>query len=184
LAIQHAGCDTVIGIFVESSNVSLSSALHNANYKGLQWYATSYDAASLTNTGARVDLNGTFSDGLLPSSPAETTYLNALHKYIPSFTGSIPSFNMTVSWEATDTMIKGLELAGQNPTRASFISNLRHVKNYTIGGLAASPVSFDYLSGSLPPTACANYVKLETDQFVAVPADGSPTCGNLVSISG
>jgi ABC-type branched-subunit amino acid transport system substrate-binding protein len=184
LAIQHAGCDTVVGIFVESSNVSLSSALHNAGYKGLQWYATSYDTASLASAGARVDLNGTFSDGLLPSSPAEATYLSALHKYIPSFTSSIPSFNMTVSWEATDAMIKGLQLAGQNPTRAAFISNLRNVTDYTIGGLAASPVSFNYLTGTLPATECANYVKIENNQFVAAPADGSATCGSLVSISG
>ena len=36
-------------------------------------------------------------------------------------------------------MIKGLELAGKNPTRQAFISNLRKVGNYTAGGLLAKP---------------------------------------------
>jgi branched-chain amino acid transport system substrate-binding protein len=183
LAIQHAGCDAVEGVFVEASNVSLSAALHNAGYKGIQFYDTSYDAASLATSGVRTDLNNSYSYGLVPTTPAAQAFLAAVHKYVPSFTGSIPSFNELVSWEATDVMIKGLQLAGQNPTRAAFISNLRTVTNYTLGGLSPSPISFDYLTGKLAPTECNTFVKLDVDKFVPVPADGSPTCGTLVSIN-
>lgn len=183
LSIEHAGCNTVIGIFVEASNVSLSSALHNASYKGIQFYDTSYDPASLTSAGAQVDLNGSYSYGLLPGTPAATTFLNAVHKYDPSFTGTIPSFNEEVSWEATDVMIKGLELAGQNPTQSAFIKNLRNVTGYTIGGLSPSPISFNYLNGNLAPTECFTYVQLQGNHFVPVPASGAATCGTLISIS-
>lgn len=61
----------------------------------------------------------------------------------------------------TDAMIEGLKLAGRNPTRATFISNLRAVTDYTIGGLSTTPVDFNYLTGNLPPQQCANFVQLQ-----------------------
>ena len=41
-------------------------------------------------------------------------------------------------------MIKGLELAGRNPTRSSFISNLRKLSKYNAGGLLPNSVSFTH----------------------------------------
>jgi hypothetical protein len=62
--------------------------------------------------------------------------------------------------------------AGRNPTRASFISNLRTVKDYTMGGLSSMPLDFDYLTGNLPAKTCT------------IPADGSPTCDTRVTTKG
>ncbi len=46
-----------------------------------------------------------------------------------------------VGWLGAQAFLKGLEVAGKNPTRESFITNLRQVHNYDAGGLEAP---FDY----------------------------------------
>jgi hypothetical protein len=81
-------------------------------------------------------------------------------------------------------MIEGLKLAGRNPTRASFISNLRTAKDYTMGGLSATPLDFNYIGGNLPAKTCTNFVQLVSKAFVPVPADGSATCGTKVAHKG
>jgi branched-chain amino acid transport system substrate-binding protein len=182
LEVQHLGCQTVVGIFVESSNVALASALESDGYTGKEFYATSYTPASFATPTDEKALTGTYSYGLLPTKPAVKKYIAALHKYIPGYTGTIPSFNIDASWEGVDLMIKGLELAGRNPTRSAFITKLRHLTGYTIGGLS-SPLSFNYLTGKLAPTLCANFVELKAKKFLAVPSTAT-TCGTLVSISG
>jgi len=183
LAITQAHCDTVIGVFPEQGNIALASALHNASYKGIQYYSTSYDPNSVINPTNRAILEGSYTSGLLNTRPEVRSYLDTLHKYIPGYTSDIPGFNPTTAWEATDLMIKGLEIAGNNPTRASFISATRQLKGYTIGGLASSPLDFNYLTGNLAPTMCQNYLRLVGDSFQPVPTSGNATCGKIISIS-
>ena len=57
------------------------------------------------------------------------------------FTG-IPDFGWTEGYVSADLLIKGLEVAGQNPTRSSFIDNLRKVTNYNVEGLATNTVNY------------------------------------------
>ncbi|HLG67551.1 MAG TPA: hypothetical protein VKV36_06745 [Acidimicrobiales bacterium] len=64
------------------------------------------------------------------------------------------------------------------------MSRLRTVKGYTLGGLAPTPVSFDYLTGHFPKTECGNFVQLQGAKFVPVPASGKPICGTLFAYTG
>ena len=65
-------------------------------------------------------------------------------------------------------MIKGLQVAGQNPTRASFMTGLRGVTSYDDEGVLPSPVSFALTQfGQYPANSCAYFVQLKGTAFVA-----------------
>ena len=71
---------------------------------------------------------------------AERFYLNGyfgtnamianLKKYDPQYKGGYPSFGATGACLAAQLGIKGLQVAGQNPTRDSFIKNLTQVTGW------------------------------------------------------
>jgi branched-chain amino acid transport system substrate-binding protein len=183
LQIKQAGCDTVIGALPESANVALGSTLKNAGLNLKQYHYASYSQATLDSSSAMAALNGTYSQGSGPPAATEQLY-NKLRQYDPSYHGGLLDLGGLGGWTGTDAMIEGLKLTGRNPTRASFISNLRTVKDYTIGGLSSMPLDFDYLTGNLPAKTCTNFLQLVGKAFVPVPADGSPTCGTRVAITG
>jgi branched-chain amino acid transport system substrate-binding protein len=94
-----------------------------------------------------------------------------------NFTG-IPDFGWTEGYASADLLIKGLEVAGQNPTRASFISNLRKVTAYNVEGLDPNTVNFSDVS-TIANQECGYYVQLKGSQFI-VQNNGKPVCGTLV----
>jgi branched-chain amino acid transport system substrate-binding protein len=100
----------------------------------------------------------------------------AAFKQYEGFSG-VPGFDWSQGYTSADLLIKGLQLAGQNPTRASFVSNLRQVKSYDAGGLLATPVSFSNPT-AIPTTQCAYYDQLQGHKFVLVTP--KPVCGTLI----
>jgi hypothetical protein len=109
--------------------------------------------------------------------PAVKLFLDRLKKYT-SFSGGIPSDNIEYSYMAADVMINGLKLAGANPTRKAFISNLRKVSNYTAEGLLTTPIIFSHFGtlGMIPKTSCGPLLEIKGKDFV--PALN--VCGSLV----
>jgi branched-chain amino acid transport system substrate-binding protein len=90
----------------------------------------------------------------------------------------IPDFGWTQGYASADLMIKGLEVAGQNPTRSSFIGNLRKVTDYNVEGL--SYTTANYTTAATPPTQqCAYFVKLVGKQFI-VQNNNQEICGTLI----
>ena len=65
-----------------------------------------------------------------------------MEKYDGYSKSDFPSFSEYEAWLGADLMIKGLQLAGTNPTRAGVIKALRGVKSYNANGLL--PQSLDY----------------------------------------
>jgi branched-chain amino acid transport system substrate-binding protein len=122
-------------------------------------------AYMITNAQVPVELN----------TPATMTEQAAFAKY-ENFTG-IPDFGWTQGYISADLMIKGLEVAGQNPTRQSFIGNLRKVTDYNAEGL--SYITANYSNENPPQTQCAYYVKLVGKQFI-VQNNNKEVCGTLI----
>lgn len=111
-------------------------------------------------------------------TPATMAMQSALQKYA-GFSG-VPGFDWYEGWLSTDLMIKGLQVAGTNPTRSSFIHNLQQVTNYNAGALLSTPVNFSLSQFGKPPAQeCSWLTQLEGSKFV-VANNGKPLCGTLL----
>jgi branched-chain amino acid transport system substrate-binding protein len=107
---------------------------------------------------------------------AATIAEQAAFKKYAGFTG-VPDFGWTEGWETADLLIKGLQVAGKNPTRQSFINNLRKVTNYTAGGLLSQPTNFEKASQPAP-IQCEWITQLIGHNFK--PTSTKPGCSKLV----
>jgi branched-chain amino acid transport system substrate-binding protein len=186
LQIKSAGCDSVVGSFVDSSDVALAQAVKNAGIKAQQLYFTGYDQNVLDNPSARAAFDGVFSTtggpSFSPPNAATTVMINALKKYDPGYTGGIPDLGLWGSYVATDLMIKGLQVAGPNPTRAGFIKNLRKVSAYNADGILPTTVSFQHFGtpAMLPKHPCINVMQLKSGTWTLY--KGHPFCGTQVNV--
>jgi branched-chain amino acid transport system substrate-binding protein len=187
LSLKQANCGGVTFPAEDSSDVALAQSLKNSGANIKQLYFTGYDNSVLTQPAATAALQSqyiyndiTFS----PPTPAVQGMLDNFKKYVPGYAGGIPSFGMYESYIAADLMILGLERAGANPTRQSFIGNLRTVSSYDAGGILASPTPLTGFGtkAMLPQQHCAYYLQLEGSQFITANG-GKPVCGSLIPIS-
>ena len=110
--------------------------------------------------------------------PAVVTMFTNLAKYDHSYkAGSIPDLGLYGSYIAAEEMIDGLKEAGPNPTRASFISNLRKVSSYNAGGILPAGTSFANFgtAAMIPPTECFYFLQLQNGKFINA-APGGKGC--------
>jgi branched-chain amino acid transport system substrate-binding protein len=186
LQIKQHGCDAVTSALVDSSDIALSTAIKQAGLNVKQFYGTGYDQEVLDNPQSAAALEGAYLTTIVDftaPNPGTTAMLNTLKQYDPDYKGGIPDLGVFGSYMAADLMIKGLQAAGQNPTRSSFISSLRAVTNYTAGGVLNEPISFGNFGtpDMLPAQACGTTVQLVQGKFVEING-GKPTCGNRIAI--
>jgi branched-chain amino acid transport system substrate-binding protein len=182
LQIKQLGCNGVEVLSVLSTCITLATDLQQADVKAKLICATAYDQSLLDQPSALAAMQGTYTTALLNvlaknPTPAVKLFLDRLKKYT-SFSGGIPSDNIEYSYMAADAMIKGLELAGPDPTRKAFITNLRKVSNYTVEGLLTTPIIFSHFGtlGMIPKESCQPLLEIKGKAFV--PAIN--VCGTLV----
>jgi branched-chain amino acid transport system substrate-binding protein len=186
LQIKQHGCDAVTSALVNQSDIALSTALKQAGVPIKQFYATGYDQTVLDDPQASAALDGAYVtagiDFTAPKAGA-TAMLDTLKQYDPAFKGGIPSLGVYGSYISADMFITGLQAASQNPTRASFISSLRGVTNYTAGGAFNPPISFAGFGtvNMLPAQQCGTLLQLTQGKFVELNG-GTPSCANRVPI--
>ena len=184
LQIKSAGCNGVTGSFVDASDVALAGAIKHAGIKAKQLYFTGYDENILKSPSAAASFDGSYvSTGVNLTTPNKATQgmINTLKKYDSSYSGGLPDFGLLGSYLSADLAIKGLSVAGKNPTSASFISNLRKVGKYNAGGILPSSVTFKNFGtvGMFPKTACSFYAQLKNDKFTIY--KNKPVCGTRIS---
>jgi hypothetical protein len=75
-------------------------------------------------------------------------------------------------------MIKGLQLAGPNPTRAAVIKDLRGLKAYNANGLLPITINYSTIFGH-DPSSCVWMMQAEKSGFV--PVSSTPFCGHDVA---
>jgi branched-chain amino acid transport system substrate-binding protein len=187
LAIKNAGCDGTVAALVDSSNNALAQAEENAGSSSRHWFEQGYDQQTLDSpTARRIDQGAYVSTSVIfsPSIPAVTTMLGALQKYGHFRAGTIPNFGTWTSYAAADLFIRGLEAAGRNPTRPSYIANLRQVTGYSAGGLLPFGISFTGFGtpAMFPPTTCSYFVQLKDGKWVPFRGNGE-VCGTRISFS-
>ena len=112
-----------------NSNYALAEALQQAGVKlKAVVFATGYEP-DVIHSPAWSALQGDYFVSLyrpwvLPNAGTEQMQA-AMEKYADFTKSDFPSFGQYEAWAGADLMIKGLELAGKNPTRASVIKDLR-----------------------------------------------------------
>ncbi len=183
LSMKQAGIDGVSMEMDENTNFAILTAAKQAGVTlKVAISATGYGQALLNDQSAVQSGQGVYFPPV--AAPVElntpaTQAMQAAFKQYANFSG-VPDFQWYEGWLSADLMIKGLQVAGTNPTRNLFITNLRQVTNYNGGGLLAEPVSFALEEfGQAPPTLCGWYTVLKGNQFV-VANNGKPVCGTLI----
>jgi branched-chain amino acid transport system substrate-binding protein len=182
LQMKKLGCNGVEVLSVLSICITLATDLKQANVKAKLICSTSYDQSLLNQPAALAAMQGTYTGATInvlaknPPPPVKL-FLTRLRKY-STWSGGIPSLNIELSYMAADAMIKGLKLAGPNPTRKAFITKMRKVSNYTVEGLVTTPFIFSHFGtlGMFPKKACGPLLEIKGQDFV--PAFN--VCGTLV----
>ena len=182
LSLKNSGSNGLYMPLDENTNFAIISAAKQAgaNLKVIE-SATGYGQALLDDPTALATANGVYfppvGQPVEANTPATQNFTGALAKYA-HYTG-IPDFGWYSGWLGADLMLYGLAGAGQNPTRASFMSYLHSVSSYTANGLVvpANLTLADF--GTAPPQECGYLTQLQGSKFVPV-NNGQPICGNLI----
>jgi branched-chain amino acid transport system substrate-binding protein len=183
LAMKQAHVDGFDSEMLDNTNFAL---MQTAKQSGLKLVApiqlVGYDQALLTDPSALAAAQGAiFELGQVPveeKTPATVAEQAAFAKY-ERFTG-IPNLNWTYGWISADLAIKGLEAAGKNPTRSSFLTATRAISGYTAGGLLPRAIDLSLADfGKSPTTSCAYFAQLKGKLFVPL-NKGKPVCGTVV----
>jgi branched-chain amino acid transport system substrate-binding protein len=182
LVAKQKGCNAYYAGLDDNSNIALATALEQAGVKPkVLLFPTGYEP-SLVHSPAWGALQGgffisEFHPFQLPDSGTRQMQA-ALEKYQHFTSTQFPTFSQYESWLGADLMIKGLEMAGQNPTHAGVIRALRSLKSYNGNGLLPETINYSTIFGHDLPKLCTWAMIAEKNGFV--PTSTSPNCGKDV----
>ena len=183
LAMKSAGVDGATCSCVQSTNVAMAVGAKQAgiNLKAALMFSGT-DSSLFSSPTATAAAQGTYWPSQITpldlNTPATQAFVANLKKYDPDYKGGYPSYGVSAAYLGTEAMIEGLTVAGQNPTRQSFITNMSKVSNWDANGLLASPVSWTHF-GQAQTQLCQYVTKVEGNQFVTI-NNGKPFCGTLI----
>ena len=137
----------------------------------------------MSSPSAKAALNGAYIQSLVnmtSPNPATKTMLDALKKYDTAYSGGLPDLGTWYAYVEAQLMIKGLELAGNNPTRSDFVSALRKVSSFNADGILAALLTSP-ISGRRPhspqPTATTSWSSAVTTMSPrTVESPGAESC--------
>jgi branched-chain amino acid transport system substrate-binding protein len=181
LVAKQAGVNAMTPSMDNNSNFALATAFEQAGVKlKATLFATGYEPGVI-NSPSWAGLQGDyFLSGFRPwSLPDAGTRQEqaALEKYEHFSKKQFATYGQDNSWVGADLMIKGLQMAGKDPTHASVIKALRSIKAYNANGLLPITVDYSTIFGHDPPT-CSWVVKANRTGFV--PVSSKPFCGRDV----
>jgi branched-chain amino acid transport system substrate-binding protein len=161
-----------------NSNYALAEALKQAGVNAKALFATGYES-DVINSPAWSSLQGDyflslFRPWVLPNAGTEQMQA-AMEKYAHFTTNETPNYGQYEAWAGADLMIKGLELAGKNPTQAAVIKDLRGLKSYNANGLLPISINYSTIFGHDPAQTCFWVMQAEKTGFT--PVSSKPSCG-------
>jgi branched-chain amino acid transport system substrate-binding protein len=185
LQMKNLGCNGVEVLSVLSTCTGLAMDMRQADVKAKMLCSTGYDQNLLEQPQALAAMQGTYTTTAINVLSNVThpvkLFLSRLNKFTPTWGGGIPSQEVGDAYIAADAMIKGLELAGRDPTRMAFISKMRQVSDYTAEGLLTTPVIFSHFGtlGMFPKESCTPLLEVKGKAYVPID-NGKPICGKLI----
>jgi branched-chain amino acid transport system substrate-binding protein len=179
LVAKQEHINAIFPAMQDSSNFALAQALEQA---GVNLKAAVYLSGlgpAVVHSPAWSSLQGSYFGSIfrpfsLPNAGTRQMQA-ALEKYAHWSSTQFPTLYQYESWAGADLLIKGLQLAGNNPTRAHVITALRGVKAYDANGLLPNPLDYATTFGHDPPKQCIWVLKAVKNGFV--PTQAQPFCG-------
>ncbi|ONH30830.1 ABC transporter substrate-binding protein [Pseudofrankia asymbiotica] len=141
-----------------------------------------YDGSNLAQFGAA--LGGvsifTITQPFELNTAGQQTFKQAMSSYSPEI--QPPTQDTAVDgWISADLFIRGLQAAGPCPTRESFISGLRAVRNYDAAGMG--PDASNDLSTNFRETSTCYYgIKVSPDGSRFQPTSPTAMCGDVITM--
>ena len=179
LVAKQKGCNAYYAGLDDNSNFALAAALKQEGVKPkVLVFPTGYEP-SVVNSPAWGNVQGgyfdtTFRPFQLPNAGTKQMQ-SALEKYAHFKASDFPNFSQYESWLGADLMIKGIQLAGSNPTHASVNHALRNLKSYNGNGILPQNINYSTNFGKDLAKSCGWYMIAEKNGFV--PASSQPYCG-------
>lgn len=180
LVAKQKHVDTVYAGMDNNSNFALAKALQDAGVKVKALvFPTGFEADVVHSTVWQSVQGGFFDSTFRPAQLPNvgTRQLTAaLQKYQHRSPANFPDFTVYESWLGADLMLKGLQLAGPNPTRANVIKDLRNLKSYNGNGVLPNNIDYSTIFGHDLPQLCSWYLQAQPNGFV--PVSSQPICGH------
>ncbi|MDT3444095.1 MULTISPECIES: ABC transporter substrate-binding protein [unclassified Pseudofrankia] len=140
-----------------------------------------YDNSNLTQFGRSI-AGVTIFTATQPfelNTPGQQAFVRAMSDYAPEI--QPPTQDLAVDgWISADLFIRGLEAAGKCPTRESFITGLRAVKDYDGAGLTPD-TSIDLSTNLHETSTCYYAIKINKDGTAFEPTSSTATCGDVIT---
>jgi branched-chain amino acid transport system substrate-binding protein len=179
LVAKEKHVDALFPTMIDASNFALATAFKQAGVPiKSAVFATGYDP-SVVHSPAWANLQGDYFLSIyrpfsLPNAGTEQMAA-ALQKYQHFSKTHFPTLFQYEAWAGADLMIKGLQMAGPNPTHAGVIRALRSITSYDANGLLPNPIDYATTFGHDPPQQCVWVLRAHTDGFV--PTSSKTICG-------
>ena len=179
LVAKSKGCNAFYAGLDDNSNFALATALQQANVKPkVVVFPTGYEPGLVNSSSWGAVQGGYFDSEFRPfeiPNAGTRQMQSALEKYEHFTSSQFPNFSQYESWLGADLMIKGLELAGKNPTQSGVIAALRKLKSYNGNGLLPETINYSTIFGHDLPQLCGWYMIAKENGFV--PSSTTPECG-------
>ncbi|MCK9901614.1 ABC transporter substrate-binding protein [Frankia sp. Cpl3] len=159
--LESSGADSIVAFTTPNDLAEIMQAVRNANIALTSTVSvTGYDSNVLRNFG-RALASVSFSVNFRPfeaGGPAIDRYRDAMSRFAPQTV--VPEQQFAVyGYVFADIFIRGLELAGDCPTREGVIAALHKVSDYNADGLV-QPIN---LADRDPKMACNAFVQISQD---------------------
>jgi branched-chain amino acid transport system substrate-binding protein len=184
LAMKNAAINMAVCSCVQSTVLAMVTGLGQSGSTAKSLSFASADSTLFADPTAAHAAQNVYYSSIIPpldtNNAASNTFASNIKAVDPSYVvGTYPSFGITDAYLGAVLMVEGLQVAGQNPTRQSFITNLAKVTDWNANGLIPIGVSFNHF-GTSEPSYCEFYVHVQGQTYVAVNA-GKPFCMDVPS---
>ena len=183
LVAKQKGVNAVFGAMDANSNIALAEALSQAGIKPKAVvFPTGYSPGLVTSPAWSSVQGDYFVAEFRPAdvpNAATTQLTNALKTYEHRPPSQFYDYGIAEAWLGADLMLKGISLAGPNPTSAKVIHSLRSINSYNGGGLLGQSTNYSTNFGHDPAKTCLWYLQAQKNGFV--PVSSSPWCGHDIA---
>jgi branched-chain amino acid transport system substrate-binding protein len=179
LVAKQKHVDAIVPNLDDNSNFALATAIKQAGvHLKTAIFPTGYEPDVIHSTVWN-DVQGDyfiteFRPFQLPNNGTRQM-LSALEKYQHFTSDEFPNLTQYESWVGADLMIKGLQMAGKNPTSSEVIKKLRSITSYNANGLLPQSIDYSTIFGHDPAKECAWVLQAQKSGFI--PVSSQPTCG-------